>query len=226
MHTSLRKAVLAGAIAAAAAALAPAAHAISIVQNLSFGTQNVPFTNNFTFNLFDTTLGTLNAITIALTTSATTDVNVVNLTGGPVSYSNATAMVPVSVSGPGPVTVSTTPTAGPFSGVAVGLVTTIAGGTVSATSSMSVSNALFGLHSGVGLDTGTLTASSSLGQYSGSAPGGTLSFGGDATASGNFTLTYDYETSVVPVPGAAMLLGSGLLMVFGLGRHARRTTAV
>jgi len=222
-HTSKKIAVLA--MLGAGLVIGKTASADSIVQNFTIPTQTVPFTNPFTFNLFDTTLGTLNSVTIFLGTSATAEVDVINLSPGAKAFSNATATIPITATGPAAITVTDTLTAGPVSGTtnpAAFSTTAVPGVTGSTSNSVGVPTIDFGSYEGVGGGTALITAASSAGTYGGTGTG--VAFSGSATASGTVTVTYDYTpfSAATPEPGTWGLLVAGASTGLVLVRRRRR----
>jgi len=70
------------AAAIAATALTSAVNATSIVQNINFDNRTTDFTASSTFNLFDSTLGTLNSVVITSAFGFTTTITVQNNASG------------------------------------------------------------------------------------------------------------------------------------------------
>ena len=217
---SLTLAVLAG----IGLAIGRGADAQVIVQPFTIPSQSVPFTNNFTFNLFDTSLGTLNSVSIALATSITAEVDVVNFTPNPQPFTNATASIPVTLTAPDAITETATGVAGPINGTATVLngITPFSGLQTTASQSTNVPLADFGFYEGIGPMTGTLIASATAGNYSGSANPGVF-FGGSAVASGTITITYLYQPAgTIPEPGATTFLAAGVLGSLGMVFRRRK----
>jgi len=221
----LRKYTSLALVAAAGALLSVSAHAQVIVQNFTIPTQAVPFTQSNTFNLFDTNLGTLTGVTFSLTTSITAEVDVFNLTGTPQNFSNATASIPVKVTGPDATSVTTTAIAGPFSGsvpAPLGIYP-FKGLTGTGTNTTTVSSLNFGSYEGVGTGTAQVAINGLVGTYSGQAGFG-VGFGGSAVAGGTFTLTYNYTLApITPEPGSSAFLVAGMLGSLGFVVRRRRS---
>ena len=151
-----------------------------------------------------------------MTAAGFAQVNVYNFSGGAAGFFNANASVPVVVSGPAGVTISTKLLAGPLAGtVLAGQWGYFPGATTSYSASGNVPNANWGDYSwdGTGLGTFNLNALVSGGTYSGSeAIPGTLAFAGTETVTGTVTVKYTYDPVSVPDSGlTAMLLGAGML---------------
>jgi len=186
---------------------------------------NVPLTNgNFTFNLFDTTLGTLDVVTVALSTSITPTIDVFNSSGGPQSFSNATATIPITLTAPDGITATATAVAGPVSGTVTGVFTQFPAGTAFSNSSQNVPVGDFSFYEGVGPVTAPLDVTSTNGSYAGTGPAnGTIGFGGSATAGATVTITYLYQPAgTIPEPGATTFLAAGVLGSLGMVIRRRR----
>ena len=139
---------------AAAALLVSAASANASVISYSHSTSgalSIPFTDSFTLQQFDTGLGTLNSVTITLSTSITTISQVTNIFNSTDSFSAAIASLPVSVSGPSAFTLGAMNTAGPFSGT-IGPNAVVTAGTTTGSYSgfVNVAPVDFGTYSGAG----------------------------------------------------------------------------
>jgi hypothetical protein len=195
-----------------------------IVQTFTVPTGTaVPFSQNFTFNLFNSTLGQLDQVTLALSTNITAEVDVFNSLAVSQTFTNANASIPITVTGPGPVTETATGVAGPVSGTAAPGFNAFPGLPASATTSQNVPMALWiPNYEGVGLLTGTLNASAASGTYSGNANPGVF-FGGSAVAGATITLTYLYQPAgTIPEPGATTFLAAGVLGSLGMVIRRRR----
>jgi hypothetical protein len=184
----------------------------------------VPLTNgNFTFDLFDSTLGVLDSVTVALSTSITATVDVFD-TGGTQSFSNATATIPITLTAPDGITSTATAVAGPIGGTVSTIVTQFPGITANANNTQNVPGADFSFYEGVGLVTAPLDVTSTNGSYSGTGPAnGTIGFGGSATAGATVTITYLYQPAgTIPEPGATTFLAAGVLGSLGMVIRRRR----
>jgi hypothetical protein len=210
----------------AALALSAASHAQVIVQTFTVPQQAVSFNQNITFNKFDTSLGVLNSVTLSLNTSVTAEIDVFNLSGKAQTFSNATASVPVKITGPDGTNFTVTSVAGPISGSVSSLVgITPFIGNATATGNTTVAPANFGNYSGWGGGNLTVTFAGLGGTYSGKAPSYVF-FGGSANAGGTLTLTYNYtKIQPIPEPGAATFLAAGVLGSVGMVIRRRRKKA-
>lgn len=205
-----------------------AAEAATVTQTYTFNPapEDVPYTWDFTFNSFDESLGTLTGVSVLENLNVTAAVNVLNLSSTSQSFTNATASVPVTLTGPDPsFTLSTTATTagingtanpGPYSN------TTFPGATGSTQASISDTN-LSDYESGT-VVAQDWSAVAGYGSFSGSGPNGIVFFSGTASAGGSITLTYTYTpatTSSVPEPTTIF----GSIVALGLGVAARRMKA-
>jgi hypothetical protein len=163
--------------------------------------------------------GTLAAVTLSLATTATAEVDVSNLSPSiSYSFSGATAVVPVSLTGPSSLMVSDNTTAGPFNGTANPGLNPFTGIPGSGSNSQNDPDlAAYNTTSTI-----SLTAASAGGTYGGfsDAPPNTVFFGGGASAGGTFEVTYDYSTAV-PEPSTIALLGIGAVGLLGYFRRKR-----
>ena len=206
--------------------------------------QSTSFNVDVALQKFDPTLGTLTGVTISFTADIIANIVVSNSLLTQQSFSNATASVPVTVTGPGSSTASGTAVAGPASGtvgpavqytipvvppfnVTVPTQTTVSGLTAQTSGSHDVSSADFALYEGSGGSLVHLTFSGNSGTFAGSGVNG-VSFGGSATAGGDVKITYTYTASpppAVPEPSTFALLGLGSLGL-AVGAYRRRSVAV
>jgi len=193
-----------------------------ITQSFTIPSQAVPFSNNFTFNLFDSTLGVLGQVTVSLSTSITAEVDVFNSLAVNQSFTNATASIPVTLTAPDAVVLTATGVAGPVSGTAIPGFNAFPGLTANASSSQNLPMADWGFYEGIGPMTGNLTASAASGTYSGNANPGVF-FGGSAVAGGTITIVYLYQPAgTIPEPGATTFLAAGVLGSLGMVIRRRR----
>ncbi|MGA2052577.1 MAG: choice-of-anchor E domain-containing protein [Opitutales bacterium] len=207
-------------------ALATSAGAQVIIQTFTIpsGT-SVPFSQNFTFNTFNPALGILGNVTLSLSTSITAEIDIFNANATPQPFTNATATIPVTLTGPGSATVLATAIAGPVSGTASPGLNAFPGLPASASTTVNVLPTNWGFYenppSGI---TGTLNVSAAGGNYNGTPIPGVF-FGGSATAGATVTLEYDYSTAI-PEPGATAFLTAGALGGLGLALRRRKQSNV
>lgn len=199
-----------------------AAHAALVPYSTTFAPQPTPFSTSFLVPQFDSSLGSLNSITLTLATHIVGEINVYNLGTTAKPFSNAFAQIPVTVTTPDATSITITTTATRATGSAAAGLSTFSGIDSRASTTVNVLPAYFAGYIGNGGSTLLFSLASGDGTYGGtSAPG--LLFGGAALVDGVFTVGYDYDpVSAVPVPAAAWLLGSGLL---SLGAAWRRRPA-
>ena len=175
-------------------------------------TTAVPFSDPFLLPGFDTSLGTLDGITITLDANGTAEVDVINTTGTSQSFHNATATIPVGLTGPGSTSTSVTLSAGPTSGTAAPGLDAFPGLPASATNTIVVSPADFALYEGLGLIV-SVDVTANSGTYGGTAPTGVF-FGGSSSVGAVTSIAYSYlpaSTPSVPEPASVSLFGGALL---------------
>jgi len=199
-------------------AMSASASAATVSYSHTTPTSAAPFTDNFTLQKFDTTLGALTGILINFSTATTAEVDVFNSTGVAQNFTNATAVVPLSLTGPAGATVNANATAGPISGVANTGFNAFTGITGNSSASLTILPGNFAAYSGIGTTTAAFSVVAGTGTFSGTSIPGVF-FGGSATAGGSSSITYTYTTGT-PEPATMGLLGSALL---GLGFLKFRT---
>jgi hypothetical protein len=211
------------AIAGIGLAIGRGADAQVIVQTFTVpANSSLPINDNFTFNLFNSQLGSLGFIELQLSASITAEVDVINISNSPQTYSNATASVPITLTAPAGFTETATSVAGPESGTAAPGETELTGLPASASSNNNIPQIDWGSYVGVGTLTGNINASSTSGTYQGTG-GNSVFFGGNATAGATITLTYFYiPTGFVPEPGTTTFLAAGVLGSLGMVLRRRK----
>jgi len=206
-------------------AMAPRADAAILTFSHTTPTATVPFTDTFTLSKFDTTLGTLTGVTVTLSTTVTPEVDVFNSTTSAQNFTNGTASIPVTVTGPSSTSATTTTSFLVPTGVANPGNNPFPGAPVTLSNTTTVAPANFGSFQGVGPGTASFTAAFANGTYSGTSVPGVF-FGGSAAAGGTTTITYTFTPVVVgaPEPSSIALVASGL-GGFLVVRRVRRRTA-
>lgn len=202
--------------------------AFASTETFSYTTPNLSgnFNDAFTLSSFNTALGTLNSVEIALNLSGYEAVQIFSTIGTPQTFSNATASGTVTVTGPDGTKNSQTLNSGPaISGTALGLtppafynITSFAG--TEYTNSISTASAT-NLSTYENAGSLSFTFAAGNGTY-GFTPGnnnGTEFVGGSPNVNGTISVDYNYTPAVVPLPPAIAMFAAGLL---GLGASLRR----
>jgi hypothetical protein len=205
---------------------AGSARADSITQIFTHASQTVPYTYTFGANQFDPSQGTLTSVEIEVASNITGAVTVLNYNTTAESFTNATSAVPVTLTGPSGLSISTTAsspsqsgTVGADVGGVPGMVS-LPGQTYTATDSTTL-NSGFGDYIGTGVNTLSFTFGAGDGNYSGTASSGVF-FGGSASADATITVIYNYNSIAVPEPTSFVLLGLGGVVSLVGGRVLRR----
>jgi len=187
---------------------------------------NIPFTDNFSLPKFDVSDGTLTAVSITLAATTSGEVDVFNNTSITQNYTNASAYIPLSVTGPGNTTLSllltssgVNGTVAPFSLASTAISPVTGSDTVALTNDLSIWEGSTGQ---------TIPLSLSFagdGTYGGTGPL-QVYFGGDAVGSATATITYTFTNPgmVAPEPDTILLVAIALGFL-ALGRPARRKLA-
>jgi hypothetical protein len=212
-------------IFAAGLTIAGAANATVLTFTHTIPATTVPFTSVFTLSSFSTALGTLTGVEILLddTTSATVDIYNLNATSS--SFTDASASVPLTITGPAAVSLTDTVTAGPISGVAAPGLNTYTGASGNSTVTTSIAPADFSSYESATPQSLTFGAVAANGTYTGTAGFGVL-FGGSATAGGTVEVEYTYTpVPTVPEPASWALMMIGFGAMGGVLRRRREVTS-
>jgi hypothetical protein len=194
-----------------------AATADSVSFSHTTAQQSAPFVDTFSLPNFDTTLGTLDSITITLAFATTVEVDILNATGSPQAFTNAVASTPLTLSAIDGQSLTTESFAGFIDGVAPPGESANPGLTDSGSLTIGppVSDFTdFEISPSASVNSLTVSAGPSI--FNGTAPVGVY-FSGSVIAGGVSTITYDYTEpgSSTPEP-ATMALMSGALLSLGL----------
>lgn len=208
----LAVAIIGAAITAPACALA----ATTITETENIASSPVPYTDTFTLPSFNTSLGTLQSVEYVLSDQTTVTVLVNNGNGVTENFTDASASFPLSVTGPGELSVADTVTQTVASGsVAANSQGSYPGPLVTDTQTATFTTGLSSFESGVPLNL-FFSADAGSGSYSGNAEGNVL-FGGSAVTGGTFQVLYTYASAVPePATWAFLMLGIG-----GIGAATR-----
>ena len=198
------------------------ASAGSLTQTFTHASEAVPYTYDFSANQFNPAQGTLNSVTITVSSVIGASVSVFNTSGSPEASTNATASVPVTLSGPSGVNLMVTATTPAISGTANPGDNNFPASTITASIATTLSSG-FGDYVGTGVDNLSFTFGAGDGTYSGSGDS-SLFFGGSAAADATITVTYNFTALAVPEPSSIVLLGmGGVFGLFGWRTFRRRT---
>jgi hypothetical protein len=220
-------------VSAISLAASRAADAATINFSYSFGPSSASsVTDNFGLQLFDPSLGNLTGVGITLSTTIAGLVKILNFTGSPQSFTNASSSVPVTVTGPAGTTTGATATAFVASGT-VGTTGTLQqpgsaidfpGLTATQSNTVQVAASNFAAYEGIGTTLATFAVLQSAGTYSGStgAPPFGVFFGGGATVSGMVRVNYTYDIATTPLPASLPLFAGGLAILSLLGWYRVR----
>jgi hypothetical protein len=192
---------------------APAILSADVIESFSHTTvdQAIPFTDTFTLPKFDTSLGTLTGVTLTLAIHGTAEVDVTNPSQSvAMPFSDATATLPVTGTGPDGSFIPLSLSAGPLSGTAPpGATTGFPGTATDMSNSISIAPANFSFYEGLGSLSASFSTAADNGTFSGSAASG-VSFTGSATVGGQLTVTYSF-TAATPEPSSIVLAGLGVV---------------
>jgi hypothetical protein len=172
---------------------------------LAVGAPNFPVTLNLPE--FNSNLGTLQDVTLTLTSTSDGTVSVINFSNVAQSFTNAFARMTVNLTGPDGTSTSVTPVSTVAAGIAnPGSFVISNFNPVGSTVSDSVNATNLGLYEAAGGGTLDLTVdSSAFGTYGGTGTPGEVGFGGSASASGDVLVKYSFVAIPEPATYAALV---------------------
>lgn len=186
--------------------------------------QDASPTGQFTLPAFDTTLGTLEDVDLTLTIHSCARLLIYNSSNSPLGFTEASLTLPGSVTGPGNIDLMTSLTASLDSGIAQPGLNTFR--TVKATNSASQHLDASALSLWENQPNNVIDFSYIKGDptYHGTAPGGSLFFGGKIGGRGKFTVEYTYLSAnnlATPEPAGKYFSGlvAGAMLIMLAGRR-------
>ncbi len=209
--------------ALAFAALAGSAMAATSTNSSSFTSSAAPFTKNLTLNAFDSSLGTLTAITLTLDSTSAANIRI-NDTDPSNSYvvDTATGSVQLTLNGLNGSNHSLTVSNSITSQLVHPGLNTFTGAFNPYSESINVSSGDFSLYTTSSAPTFVVSAVAGSASASGnsSTDPGFLFYNASATAAGTATVTYTYTP--VPEPSTYAGFGAALVGIAGMARSRRR----
>jgi len=207
------------------AALAQSAQAGFISQVDTFPPTDAPFSAPLIFNSFNTSLGTLTAVTIIVTENATVTASVINLTPGGATgtYSGVSTTGATSIQGPDGTTVSTSFSTAPASGSITGAFATkqVGSATGGGSTTSNLASSMFGAYEGPTSFQYVVDANGSV-TTTGTSTSGVVGFFGTANISGSVEIDYTYTPRAIPEPASFVMVALGLGGIVAVRRFRRR----
>jgi len=190
-----------------------------ITQTFSSPPTPVAWSTTYDANQFNPSLGTLTSVEIEVSSNIVASVEVYNLSGSPQSFTNATASIPITLTGPASLSSLSAigVTAGQAGSADPGLNTFPGVPTTASTSTTLTSSGALAPYIGTGVSTLVFDFNAGDGTYSGAAVSGVF-FGGSATANATVDVIYTY-TAAIPEPSSVILAGIGIVGVAVFGRR-------
>jgi hypothetical protein len=178
-------------------------------------------TEDLSLGKFDTSLGTLDSITIDLFSENTVQSEIINFTTGNLPYTSTSTTFADTVTALNGLTTSVTASAGPFSGTASARSVTVDGSSTptSANSSAAVAPGDFPLYEGVGPQ--TFDVSVLVGEPFIEGSGACLAFAGLGSSYGSVEVIYSYASVPEPGTGWAGFAASVFSGIWGFARLRR-----
>jgi hypothetical protein len=223
-NMNIKKSLVVGAVAGLAFV---SANAAVETQTLNYGTLGVGASQDLAFTKFDPSQGLLDEVTLTLVSHDYAEVDVINFTSVNQSFSDASTVIPISVTALDGLATGATASYSVASGVVLPppfSITSFPGSTVTKNDSADLGSG-FSDYIGGGGQTFQVAVAVADGNYLGTGTPGAVAFGGNGSSYGTVEIDYDYTPSAVPEPAAyGALAGAGLLLV-SLGSQLRRKNA-
>jgi len=159
------------------------------------------YANNFILPSFDPTLGTLESVDVTLKFSSCSSINVFNAGCSPVSFTNASILMPIAVTGSNGFDFNTSLTASLPSGIANPGMNNFWNMESSTTGKPQIDPSTLDLWESQPGGQISFDVSKGNNTYQGTAPGNDLLFGGKSHESGKITVEYTYLSSGCPGSG-------------------------
>ncbi len=202
-------------------------NAATLTFSHSTPSSSIPISDSFNLQLFDTTLGTLTAVDIFFSATATQEVRVFNASFSTLPFTNAFSSTTLTLTAPAGANVALTSSYTVSSGTATGpfFYTSFMGSPTNLSNSLSILLADFAAYQGVGTVYGAFAIADTSSTFSGNGLG--LTFGGSLVSAESVTIqyTYDLPSVATPVPAALPLFATGLGALGLLGGRRRRKAA-
>ena len=183
--------------------------------------------NQFSLPTFDTTLGTLESVTVTFQLNLCPDITVTNGTSAPIQFTNASLNVPVTITGLGSTDFNTLMTANQASGTANPGVGDFYPVRTKNFSTDDIVDTDFAFWENTSAANVTLTLDKGAPVAQGTSPGSSLAFTGSSTQWANVSVDYTYISSTIATPEPsgrylAGLVAAAMTLLFLRRKNAQR----